>query len=85
MAELRLVPEPDFRPRIAMQLRMLLDQVDAGLFGDDPDVAVVINHSEGIEVRGLAQVDSVRAIAILTLGQAWLVGQTLNQMEDNDV
>lgn len=80
----KLVEFPDTYADSERQLRKLADDVAAGEFGKDPHIVCVISHDDGIQVRGLGTVDGLIAIATLNLGLAWLVNNTLKELDGSE-
>ncbi len=66
---------------VAAMLRKLADEVEAGDLGEVVNGVTVISGDD-IEVRGWGKVDGMTAIATLALGQAWIVNNTLKEMEE---
>ncbi len=79
--DLKIVQFPVRCGSVSESLRKLADSVDAGEFGDEPDVVIVLDGN-GLDVRGFGHCDGMVAIALLDLGRAWLVNNTLKELEE---
>lgn len=72
-----------FPPRcgdVSAMLRQLADDVDAGEYGDEARVVIVVDGTP-FSVRGYGKVDGLQAVGLLQLGIAHIVNSTLDELE----
>jgi len=75
-----VIPMPPRPGDVAAMLRKMADEVEAGDLGDNVKVAMAVS-GDSFEVRGFGKIDGMEAIALLNLGLAYMVNETLEEME----